>query len=69
MLFGSNANPSSFHMRRRRDGEDEDDVEVSAKVDYEGDVEDASAEYEYVGTSFFIVAVSRTFCLGLTRRG
>ena len=30
VLFGSNENPSPFHMRRRRNGKDEDDAEVSA---------------------------------------
>ena len=36
-------------------------------MDYEGEVEDASAEYKYVGTCFLVVAVSRTYCLGLMR--
>ena len=36
-------------------------------MDYEGEVEDASAEYKYVGTCFLVVAVLCTCCLGLTR--
>ena len=30
VLFGSNENPSPFHVRRRRDSKDEEDAEVSA---------------------------------------
>ena len=36
-------------------------------MEYKGEVDDASAEYEYVGTCFLVVAVSRTCCLRLTR--
>ena len=39
----------------------------SGLLTYEGEVEDTSAVYEYVGTCFLIFAVLCTCCLGLTR--